>query len=84
MKTIKAIWFSNGEQGYRVGKYGVISIIEFKYAGSMGWYPWFRITIENEITERNSMFVEEVVYEKENSDSTGEERRKVSTEETNN
>jgi len=71
---IKAIWFSNGEQGYQVGKYGVISITEFDYAGSMGWYPWFRVELENEIKELNSMFVEEVVCEKENSDSTGEER----------
>ena len=78
---IKAIWFSNGEQGYQVGKYGVISITEFDYTGSMGHYPWFRIETEHGITERNSMFVEEVVYEVENSDSTGKERRKVSAEE---
>ena len=66
MNKIKAIWFQNGEQGYRVGKYGVVSTTEFDYTGSMGYYPWFKVTFENgEICERNSMFVEEVVYEKE-------------------
>ena len=80
---IKAIWFDSGEQGYEVGKYGVISITEFDYAGSMAYYPWFRVVMEDGYTkELNSMFVEEVV--RESSDSTGEERREVSTEETNN
>ena len=63
---IKAIWFSNGEQGYQVGTRDVVSITEFKYAGSMGYYPWFRVDMGNgDVKEVNSMFVEEVVYERE-------------------
>lgn len=62
---INAIWFCNWESGYEVGKHGVLSITAFEYAGSMGAYPWFRVELENKVLEVNSMFVEEVVYEKE-------------------
>ena len=65
MSKIKAIWFHDGESGYQVGKYGVISITEFEYAGSMGWYPWFRVTYQNEfnVRELNSMFVDGIIAE---------------------
>ena len=82
---IKALWFHDGESGYQVGKYGVISIIEFDYKGSMAYYPWFRVDMENgDVKELNSMFVEEVVYKKESSDSTSEERGEIDTEKTDN
>ncbi len=88
MRKLKSIWFQNGENGYTVGKVGVQSISQFDQNGSSGHYPWFRVVVEYNkktfIREVNSLFVEEVVYERENCDSTSEERRTINTEEADN